>query len=58
LNIEYLAVVLDGVTVVFSPLIALIGDQVKYLQSKGIRAEALNSSISQDKFKGIIEVCL
>jgi ATP-dependent DNA helicase RecQ len=55
-NKLHLAVVLEGVTVVFSPLIALIADQVNYLQSKGVRAEALNSSISSEKFNEIIEV--
>ncbi|KAI6178193.1 ATP-dependent DNA helicase Q5 isoform X5 [Aphelenchoides besseyi] len=48
------AVVMPGVTIVFSPLIALIGDQVKNLQEKGIYAEALNSTIKSDKFKEII----
>jgi superfamily II DNA helicase RecQ len=52
------AVVLDGVTIVFSPLLALIGDQVKTLQSLGVNAEALNSSVSSEKVKEIHEVCV
>jgi ATP-dependent DNA helicase RecQ len=40
------ALALDGVTLVVSPLIALMKDQVDALQKKGIAAAALNSSIS------------
>lgn len=39
------ALVRDGVGVVISPLVALMKDQVEALQRKGVRAEALNSSI-------------
>lgn len=35
---------LDGVTIVFSPLIALMRDQVRSMQDKGIRAAAINSN--------------
>ncbi|KAI6176992.1 ATP-dependent DNA helicase Q5 isoform X3 [Aphelenchoides bicaudatus] len=49
------AVVLEGVTIIFSPLIALIGDQVKYLKSKGVAAEALNSSIDSQRFMEVIQ---
>ncbi|KAI6240834.1 ATP-dependent DNA helicase [Aphelenchoides fujianensis] len=48
------ATVTEGVTIVFSPLIALIGDQVQGLRAKGIRADALNSTISPNAFKAII----
>ena len=40
------AVVMDGVTVVVSPLIALMKDQVDGLQRKGIPATMINSSLS------------
>ncbi|CAD5222017.1 unnamed protein product [Bursaphelenchus xylophilus] len=48
------ALVHSGVTIVFSPLLALIADQVKELQRKGVRAEELNSNVTGDKFKKII----
>ncbi len=41
------ALVLDGVTLVISPLIALMKDQVDGLQKIGIPATFINSSISQ-----------
>ena len=40
------AVLLDGVTVVVSPLIALMQDQVDALQAKGISATLINSTLS------------
>jgi ATP-dependent DNA helicase RecQ len=40
------ALVLDGITVVVSPLIALMKDQVDALVARGIRATAINSSLS------------
>lgn len=40
-----------GVTVVVSPLIALMKDQVDTLVEKGIRATFLNSSISSDEYR-------
>ncbi len=41
---QFPATQLDGVTIVFSPLIALMRDQVRSLQEKGIRAAAINSN--------------
>ena len=40
------ATVLDGLTVVISPLIALMQDQVQQLNNRGISATFINSSIS------------
>ncbi len=40
------ALVLDGVAVVVSPLIALMRDQVEALKQLGVRAAALNSTLS------------
>ena len=43
----------DGVGVVVSPLIALMRDQVEALRQLGVRAAALNSSLSADEFAGV-----
>ncbi|HED65318.1 MAG TPA: RecQ family ATP-dependent DNA helicase, partial [Planctomycetes bacterium] len=43
---QFPAILLDGLTVVVSPLIALMKDQVDALRAKGLRASFVNSSIS------------
>ena len=43
----------DGIGVVVSPLIALMRDQVEALKQLGVRAAALNSSLSRDEFLDI-----
>lgn len=43
------AMLLEGVCIVISPLIALIHDQVNYLKEKNIKAIALTSQLSQDE---------
>ncbi|MCE9520778.1 MAG: ATP-dependent DNA helicase [Verrucomicrobia bacterium] len=45
------AMVMDGVTIVISPLIALMKDQVDALQNKGIAATLINSTLSLDEQK-------
>ncbi|KAF1830244.1 ATP-dependent DNA helicase [Decorospora gaudefroyi] len=40
----------SGVTLVISPLIALMRDQVDALHRRGVKAAALNSSMSRDQF--------
>ncbi|MCI0600367.1 MAG: DEAD/DEAH box helicase, partial [Beijerinckiaceae bacterium] len=42
------AVVRKGLTIVVSPLIALMRDQVRQLQARGVAAAALNSSNSAE----------
>lgn len=46
---------LDGVTVVVSPLIALMKDQIDALAARGIRAARLDSSLSRDEYFEAIE---
>lgn len=40
------ATISSGISVVFSPLIALIQDQIDYLKSIGVNAESVNSKLS------------
>lgn len=49
------AVILKGVTIVISPLIALIKDQVEELKSKGIRAEAIYSGMKHRDIDRILD---
>jgi len=49
------ALKLPGLTLVISPLIALMKDQVDSLQSCGISAEFINSSLEQSQINNIIE---
>ena len=49
------ALALDGLTVVISPLIALMKDQVDALKLNGIKAAFLNSSLNPDEWSEIIQ---
>ncbi len=51
---QFPAVIFEGVTVIFSPLIALMRDQVNKLNSLGIAARCINSEQSADENHGII----
>ncbi|SHJ26572.1 ATP-dependent DNA helicase RecQ [Hymenobacter daecheongensis DSM 21074] len=52
------AVVMEGVCVVVSPLIALMKDQVEALKANGISAEYINSSVGQSEQNSIAGDCL
>jgi ATP-dependent DNA helicase RecQ len=49
------ALLLDGVTVVVSPLIALMKDQIDYLTSRGIEAARLDSSLDAAQTRDVSE---
>ena len=49
------ALLMDGVTLVISPLIALMKDQVQALKARGIAAARLDSSLSQDEAADVFE---
>lgn len=48
------ALVLEGLTLVISPLISLMKDQVDTLKEYGIAAELINSSLSQREFREVM----
>ena len=48
------ALLLEGLTVVVSPLIALMKDQIDQLQSKGICAVRLDSSLTHEEYRDAI----
>src|SRR4051812_46377958 len=48
------ALMLDGVTLVISPLIALMKDQIDFLKSKGIAAARLDSSLELTEYRDVM----
>jgi ATP-dependent DNA helicase RecQ len=48
------ALLLDGVTLVVSPLIALMKDQIDALQLRGISARRLDSTLSVDEYREVM----
>ncbi len=48
------ALLLEGITIVISPLISLMKDQVDTLKEYGIKAELINSTLSATEFREII----
>jgi ATP-dependent DNA helicase RecQ len=51
------ALIKEGITIVISPLIALMKDQVESLKANGIEAEFLNSSLSSLEEYDIVDKC-
>src|SRR5580698_10261820 len=48
------ALMLDGVTLVVSPLIALMKDQIDALTRRGIVAARLDSTLSADEYRDVM----
>ena len=51
------AMMLDGICLVISPLVALMRDQVQNLQNKGIKAIALTGGIHQEEIIELLDNC-
>jgi len=52
------ALILDGITIVISPLISLMKDQVDTLNSMNIKSTYINSSLSDNAIKNILnDIC-
>lgn len=49
------ALCLEGLTIVISPLISLMKDQVDALKSMGIEAAYINTSLSQSDYKNVLD---
>jgi len=49
------ALMIEGVTLVISPLIALMKDQVDALQAKGVSAARLDSTLSTEEYAEVME---
>ena len=47
------ALLLPGLTLVVSPLLALMKDQIDSLQARGIAAERLDSSLSEEEYRAV-----
>lgn len=52
------ALLKDGICIIVSPLVALIEDQVKSLQNKGIKALAITGGISYQELDAILDNCI
>lgn len=48
------ALILDGLTIVISPLISLIKDQVDNIKNMGIKSAYINSTLSENEIKSIL----
>lgn len=55
---QFPATQFSGITVIFSPLIALMRDQVKQLKEKGISADYINSEQTEEENHSVIQAAL
>src|SRR5690606_13682671 len=51
------ALMSEGITLVISPLIALMQDQISNLESKGIKALSINSQLNPDEIALVLAKC-
>jgi ATP-dependent DNA helicase RecQ len=49
------ALVFEGLTVVVSPLISLMKDQVSQLKALGVRAGVLNSTLTDEEYRSVVD---
>lgn len=52
---QFPAILFGGITIVFSPLIALMRDQIQQLRSLGISAECINSEQTKEENRAILK---
>ena len=52
---QFTALQLPNLTLVVSPLLALMKDQIDFLRSKGIAAASLDSSLSSDEYRQVMQ---
>ncbi len=55
---QFPATVMEGLIIVFSPLIALMRDQVRSMEEKGIRVASINSGATQEENAEVIHSAL
>lgn len=49
------ALILPGLTIVVSPLLSLMHDQLTFLRSKGVAAAALDSTLTREQYSSVLE---
>lgn len=49
------AILMPGLTIVVSPLLSLMKDQIDFLKSRGIQAERLDSTLTSSEYASILE---
>ena len=52
------ALALEGMTIVVTPLVALMKDQVDHLKRRGIRAAAIHAGMSRTDIVACLDICV